>query len=69
MLPDSGWLVDDRLTLADIAVASPFVNLGHLGYDIDAARRPKLAAFVGKMLARPSFQPWIERETAFLAKA
>jgi glutathione S-transferase len=67
--PESGFLVEDRLTLADIAVASPFVNLGHLGIAPDPARHPKLAAYVGRILARPSFAPWIEKEKAQLAQA
>jgi glutathione S-transferase len=67
VLPDSGWLVEDRLTLADIAVATAFANLRHLDIDIAAERRPKLGAFVAGMLARPSFAPWLEREKAFLA--
>jgi glutathione S-transferase len=68
VLPESGHLVEDRVTLADIAVASPFVNLGHLGIDYTAGR-PKLAAYVEQMLARPSFAGWVERETAFLQRA
>ena len=69
VLPKSGWLVEDRLTLADIAVASPFANFRHLGLDLGLERRPKLAAFIDRMLERPSFKSWIERETAFLARA
>jgi glutathione S-transferase len=65
-IPESGYLVEDRLTLADIAVASPFANLGHLNVVLDEARHPKLKAYVARMLARPSFAPWIARETAFL---
>ncbi|MDT9598298.1 glutathione S-transferase family protein [Sphingosinicella rhizophila] len=68
VLPESGWLVDDRLTLADISVASPFVNLGHLDIDYEAGR-PKLAAYIGRMLARESFRPWVERESAFLRRS
>ena len=68
VIPESGYLVEDRLTLADLAVASPFVNLRHLGIAPDAARHPKLAAYVEAMLARPSFAPWIEKETAFLER-
>ena len=67
-IPDDGWLVGARLTLADIAVASPFANLRHLGVDIGAKNRPKLAAYVDRMLSRPSFRGWVERETAFLAR-
>ncbi len=63
-----GFLVGDALTLADIAVASPFANLGHLGVTIDPARFPNSRAFIDRMLARPSFAPLIEQEAAFLAK-
>ena len=68
VIPDSGYLVGDRLTLADIAVASPFANLSHSGVSVDAAKYPRVAAFAQTMLARPSFAPHVERETAFLAK-
>jgi glutathione S-transferase len=67
VLPDSGFLVEDRLTLADLAVASPFVNLQHIGVDLGS--RPKLAAYLETILSRPSFKHWVDRETAFLARA
>ena len=61
-VPDAGgFLVGDRLTLADIAVASPFANLDHLGCEIDARRHGRVAAYIGSILSRPSFSPWIER--------
>jgi glutathione S-transferase len=63
-----GYLVGDKLTLADIAVASPFANLAHLGCDLDRERHPRTRAYVERILARPSFAAWIERETAFLAR-
>ncbi|HEX6603826.1 MAG TPA: glutathione S-transferase family protein [Sphingomicrobium sp.] len=67
--PDAGgFLVGGRITLADIAVASPFANLAHLGCELDPQRHAKLRAYVDSILSRPSFAPWIERETAFLAK-
>lgn len=68
VLPESGWLVEDRLTLADIAVASPFANFRHLGIDIGADKRPRLAAYVERMLARPSFKSSVDREAAFLER-
>ncbi|MFN3944535.1 MAG: glutathione S-transferase family protein [Allosphingosinicella sp.] len=67
-IPDSGWLVEDRLTLADIAVASPFANLRHLGLPVDADAYPRLAAYVEKMLDRPSFKTWVDKESAFFAR-
>ena len=68
VIPDSGFLVEDRLTLADVAVASPFVNLGHLAIAWDDARHPRAKAYVEAILARPSFAPWVERERAFLER-
>jgi glutathione S-transferase len=66
-IPASGFLVEDRLTLADLAVASPFVNLAHAGCTVDAATYPRLAAYVAAILARPSFATIVTRETAALA--
>ena len=67
VIPPSGFLVGDRLTLADISVASPFVNLEHLGIAIDAARHPKLAVYLAAMLARPSIAGMVAKERRFLA--
>ena len=63
-----GYLVGDSLTLADIAVASPFANLGHLGCELDRSRHARTCAYIERILARPSFAHWIDREAAFLAK-
>jgi glutathione S-transferase len=60
------YLVGDRLTLADIAVASPFANLGHLGMEL--SRWPGVAAYVETILARPSFADIVAREKAFFAR-
>ena len=65
-IPESGFLVEDRLTLADIAVASPFANLRHLGIEVDPARWPRLAAYASRMLDRPSFKAMVAQEGAFL---
>lgn len=67
-IPASGWLVGDRLTLADIAVATAFANFRHLGMTVDTGRYPQVAEFAGRMLARPSFAGWVEREAAFLER-
>ena len=69
VVPDEGgYLVGDSLTLADIAVAGPFANLGHLGIEFDRQRHPRTAAYAARILARPSFSQWIEQEAALLAK-
>lgn len=65
---EDGYLVGDSLTLADIAVAGPFANLRHTRTRVDPERYPRTVAYVDRILSRPSFAQWIERETAFLAK-
>lgn len=68
VVPDGdGFLVGDTLTLADLAVASPFANLHHLGWMSDPDRWPRTIGYVARVLARPSFAPWIAREQAFVA--
>jgi glutathione S-transferase len=68
-LPESGHFVGDRLTLADISVASPFVNLRHCASPIDAATYPKLAAFLDHWFARASLSPLVAREDKMLKRA
>jgi glutathione S-transferase len=65
---DGGYLVGDRLTLADIAVAGPFANFRHTQTKVCTEKYPRTVAYVERVLARPSLAHWIERETALLAK-
>ena len=62
-----GFLVGEGVTLADIAVASPFVNLRHM--DIDLSRWPRTLAYVDAILSRPSFAPLIETENRIFGRA
>lgn len=65
---DDGYLVGDALTIADLAVASPFANFRHTNTKIDPDRYPRTVAYVERIMARPSIAPWVERETALLTK-
>jgi glutathione S-transferase len=69
VLPASGYLVEDRLTLADLAVASPLQNLALVGLRPDAARYPKLTAFTAAILGRPSYAGWVAQEQALFARS
>ncbi len=62
------FYVGGRLTLADIAIASPFVNLRHAGIAPDRSQFPDLRAFLDRMHARPSFKACIEEETPIFGK-
>ena len=67
VVPASGYLVEDRFTLADIAVASPLATLAHGGCPVQAANHPKAAAYVAKIWERPAFAKLIAQEKAALA--
>lgn len=62
-----GFLVGGAFSLADIAVASPFVNLSHCSVDVDCAKHPRLGAWLPSILSRPSFAGVVAKEKAFLA--
>ena len=65
---ENEFLVGGRLSIADIAVASPFVNLRHAGVAPERARFPRLRAFLDRMHGRPSFKACIEEETPVFGK-
>ena len=54
VLPESGWLVEDRFTLADLAAACPIINVGYVSNGLSADRWPRVAAWIARVKARPS---------------
>ena len=62
------FYVEDRLTLADISVATSFVNMSHAGFTVDAKRWPAFASFLKRMHERKSFAACIEEEQAMLER-
>jgi glutathione S-transferase len=70
VVPDAGgFLVGDGLTLADLAVASPFANFSYMNIAPFTGSHPRTRAYVESILARPSFAGWVARERAFLDRA
>lgn len=66
--PDpGGFLVGDKLTIADLSVASPFANLRHCAPDLDEKRWPRAFAFADSILDRPSIAPYVAKEREILA--
>ena len=57
------FLVGRTLSIADIGVGTQFVNLRHVDVEPDPKRWPKLAAYLQRLHARPSFKDVIEEET------
>lgn len=56
------FLVGGSFTIGDIGVLSQFVNLAHAGVTPDPGRWPKVAAYVARGFARPSFAALIAEE-------
>jgi glutathione S-transferase len=65
-LGDNDWLVGNQFSIADIATGAQFVSFGHGKGEVDAERWPRLAAYVERVLTRPSFKAIIEEEQAML---
>jgi glutathione S-transferase len=63
-LGDADYLVGNRFGVADLSVGTQFVNYRHGDGAVDASRWPKLAAYVDRVLARPSFKSLIEEDQA-----
>jgi glutathione S-transferase len=61
---DNEFLVGGKFSIADIGIASPFVNFGHAGESVDAGKYPKLAAYLDRIHSRPSFKACIDEEKA-----
>ena len=56
-----------ELTVGNLSVWSPFVNLEHAGVELDASSWPGLAAFVQTLGAHPKLKELVEEERAALA--
>lgn len=66
VVPTTGYLVGDALTIGDISVTSMLVNLDLASAGVDSAKYPKLAAYYSRMVARPSFAKQIAADRAML---
>ncbi len=68
VLPNSGFLVEDRFTLADIAVVCPLINAGYCDTVPIADRWPRVGQWMEQMRARPSFAAALEIEMPQIEK-
>ncbi|NNT92480.1 glutathione S-transferase family protein [Stutzerimonas nitrititolerans] len=67
-LGQQDYFVGDRLTMADIAIASQLLNMEHGGERLDPARWPALAAHYERMKTRESFASILPGEQRMNAK-
>lgn len=60
------FLQNQTITLSDIALVCPLINLYLAGESVDAARWPKLAAYYEFVVAHPAVAKCIEQEKAMI---
>ncbi len=63
-LGNNEYLVGNKFSIADIGIATQFVNFMLAGYSVDAKRWPKLVAYLNRIHSRPSFKTAIDKEKA-----
>ena len=56
------YLIGDAFSIADIAVATHFINFAHAGEALDSKRWPQLTRYVQAIHARPSFKAMMDEE-------
>ncbi|MCP1468685.1 glutathione S-transferase [Sphingobium sp. OAS761] len=66
VLPDSGWLVEDRFTLADLSVACPIINISYASDLLTADRWPGTFDWLARVKARPSVAAALEAESVMI---
>lgn len=62
------YLVDGRVSIADITLASDLTVFHYLGCGLDVARHPRVAAHFRRMLNRDSFRAALAAEQPFAEK-
>jgi len=66
-LADREYLVGNAFSIADISVATMFVNIAHAGEGVHACA-PKLSTYINRIHARSSFKAVIEEETPLVQR-
>jgi glutathione S-transferase len=64
VVPESGYLVGDSLSIADIAVTTCFVQARYGDFDVDGAVAPKLRNYLDQAFAAPLLIKRLEAEKA-----
>ncbi|WP_340265329.1 glutathione S-transferase family protein [Sphingobium mellinum] len=67
-LPDRGFMVEDRFTLADIAIVCPLINIGYCSGVLAEGRWPRIAQWIATMRTRPSIAAALAAEAKAIAR-
>lgn len=65
-IPEKAVSSTDTLTIANLSMWAPFVNLAHADFEMDAGRWPGLAAFVARMGEHEILRALVEEERAMM---
>ena len=64
VVPESGYLVGDSLSVADLAVTTCFIQARYGDYDVDGGAAPKLRNYLDRAFAAPLVVQRLEAEKA-----
>ena len=64
-VPTEGFLFGS-IGIADISICSPLINGGYGGYELDADKYPKTAAFLDRVTSHPAIAPVLAKEAEML---
>jgi glutathione S-transferase len=65
-VPTEGFLFGPSLMIADLALISSFINAGYAGYEVDAAKWPKVSGFIGRVKSHDAIAPLLAAEAEML---
>ena len=60
-IPTEGFIFGDFI-MADLSIASPFINAAYAGYEVDGSRWPNLAGLVARVKVQPQVAAVLEKE-------
>ena len=60
-IPTGGFIFGDFM-MADLSIASPFINAAYAGYEVDESRWPNLAGLVARVKVQPQVAAVLEKE-------
>ena len=60
-IPTEGFIFGDFM-MADLSIASPFINAAYAGYEVDESRWPNLAGLVARVKVQPQVAAVLEKE-------
>jgi glutathione S-transferase len=65
-IPTKGFIFGDFM-MADLSIASPFINAAYAGYEVDESRWPNLAGLVARVRVQPQVAAVLEKEKRALS--